>query len=290
MSDLISQAATDLIVREEVSSREVYERSYRRPEWPGGSSGVTIGIGYDVGAGVKDKAQLWADWRGHIPDHMIAALEPTIDVMGERARTLTARLHDKVDVPWDAAMAVFEGVDVPRWYGICAKALPNFEELSPDCKGALVSLAYNRGASFSKQWEPGDTQDRHREMRAIRQHMAERRFDRIPDEFQSMKRLWKGKGLDGLLARRDREAALFEAGLKQPPAPASVPASVAIPSPKPSAKTAQHIGWGAAFVAAFGTLAHWIGGHPIITAAAVIGAALAIFYVLKNPQQGAIKS
>ncbi len=154
MTDLISQAAIDLIVREEVSSKEIYERNYRRPEWPGGSSGVTIGIGYDVGAGVGDKAQLWSDWRGHIPDQMIAALEPAIGVTGERARAFTARLRDKVDVPWDAAMAVFEGVDVPRWYAICAKALPNFEELPPACSGALVSLAYNRGASFSKQRDP----------------------------------------------------------------------------------------------------------------------------------------
>jgi hypothetical protein len=180
MTDLISQAAIDLIVREEVSSKEVYERNYRRPEWPGGSSGITVGIGYDIGAGVKDNAQLWADWRNCIPDHMIAALEPAIGVTGDRARALTARLRDKIDVPWNAAIAVFERVDVPRWYAICAKALPNFDELSPDCKGALLSLAYNRGASFSRQRDPGDSQDRHREMRAIRQHMAERRFDRIP--------------------------------------------------------------------------------------------------------------
>jgi hypothetical protein len=280
----------NLILREEVSGKDAYDKLYRRPEWPGGSSGVTIGIGYDIGAGVSDKAQLWSDWRGRIPDHMIAALEPAIGVTGERARALTVRLRNQVDVPWDAAMAVFEQVDIPRWYATCDKALPNFERLSPDCKGALVSLAYNRGASFWKQWDPGDPLDRYREMRAIRQHMTERRFERIPDEFRSMKRLWKGKGLDGLLARRDREAALFEAGLRQSQAPAPVPASATIPPPKTSAATAQHIGWGAAFVTTFGTLAHWIGGHPVITAAAVIGAAIFVFHVFKTPRQGVIKS
>jgi hypothetical protein len=284
MTDLISQAAIDLIVREEVSGEDIYERNYRRPEWPGGSSGVTIGIGYDVGAGVSDRAQLWADWRGRIPNQMIAALEPAIGVTGDRARLLTARLRDRVDVPWDAAMAVFEGVDVPRWYALCAKALPNFEELSPDCRGALVSLAYNRGASFSKRRDPGDSQDRYREMRAIRRYMAERRFDPIPDEFRSMKRLWKGKGRDGLLARRDREASLFEIGLKQPGAPPQVPAPPSVP--KPSTSTANRIGWGAAFVSAFGTLAHWIGGHPVITVAAVIGATLVVLYVIRNPKPG----
>jgi hypothetical protein len=284
MTDLISQAAIDLIVREEVSSKKVYERNYRRPEWPGGASGVTIGIGYDVGAGVNDKAQLWADWRGRIPDPMIAALEPAIGVTGERALVLTARLRDRVDVPWDAANAVFEGVDIPRWYAICAKALPNFEKLPPDCRGALVSLAYNRGASFSKQRDPGDPLDRHREMRAIRQHMAERKYDRIPDEFRSMKRLWHGKGLDGLLARRDREAALFAAGLKRPAAPVAAPAPV--PQPRPTPSTANRIGWGAAFVSAFGALAHWIGGHAVITVAAVTAAALVVLYVIRNPKHG----
>ena len=124
---------------------------------------------------------------------MIAALEPAIGVTGERARVLTRGLRDKIDVSWEAAMAVFEGVDVPRWYAICKRALPDFEKLPPDCKGALVSLAYNRGASFD---QAGDAT--YREMRAIRQHIAEGRTDRIPDELRSMKRLWKGKGLDGL--------------------------------------------------------------------------------------------
>ena len=282
MTQLISQKAIHLVVSEEVSSKSTYEKLYRRPEWPGGSSGVTIGIGYDVGAGVKDKTQLWADWRGHIPDHMIAALEPAIGVTGERARALTARLRDKVDVPWDAAMAVFERADIPRWYALCAKALPNFEELSPDCKGALVSLAYNRGASFTKQRDPGDSQDRYREMRAIRQHMAERRFEHILNEFRSMKRLWKGKGLAGLLARRDREASLFEGGLKELAKPIPAPARTA----SPPISTAKRIGWGAAFVSAFGALAHWIGDHPLITVAVLIVATLIVLFVVNNPKQG----
>jgi hypothetical protein len=103
-----------------------------------------------------------------------------------------------------------------------------------------------------------------------------------------MKRLWRGKGLDGLLVRRDREAALFEAGLRQRPAPSQVPPT--IPPSKPSVVTVQRIGWGAAVVATFGALAHWVGGHPVITAAAVIAVVLAVLYILKNPQQGDIKS
>lgn len=203
--NLISQEAIDLIVAEEVSSREHYEKSLRSPEWPGGESGVTIGIGYDVGY-CDSAEQLWSDWRGYIPDEMITGLARAIGVTGGRAAALAQKLS-WVDVPWENAMAVFLKLDVPRWYATCKKHLPNFEELPPDCKGALVSLTYNRGPSFSS---PGP---RYQEMRNIKGHMSARRFDLIPQEFRDMKRLWAGRGLDGLLARRDREADMFERGL-----------------------------------------------------------------------------
>lgn len=41
--------AVAFIGREEVGSRELYDRMVCRPAWPGGPSGVTIGVGYDLG-------------------------------------------------------------------------------------------------------------------------------------------------------------------------------------------------------------------------------------------------
>lgn len=207
---LISQAAFDLIVAQEVTSQSVYERRYRRPEWPGGGSGITIGIGYDVGAGVSSKDQLRADWAGKISDAMIDALAHGIGVKGEAAHRLLQQVRSQVDVPWAAAIDVFANRDVPKWTALVCHALPNTDKLSPDCLGALVSLAYNRGASFSVM------DDRHIEMRAIKAHMAACEFAKIPDEFRRMKRLW-GHTLQGLLDRRDAEAALFERGLTTMP-------------------------------------------------------------------------
>lgn len=217
---LISQAAFDLIVEQEVTSKAAYEKRYRRPEWPGGGSGVTIGIGYDVGAGVSSRAQLDADWKGKIPDAMIDVLAHGIGVTGEAAHRLLPQIKPLVDVPWEAAIDVFANHDVPKWTVMVAKALPNTDKLSADCLGSLVSLAYNRGASFSQEG------DRYTEMRAIKTHMAACEFAKIPDEFRRMKRLW-GANLQGLLDRRDAEAALFERGLG-----ASVAAqSAATPAP-----------------------------------------------------------
>lgn len=204
---LISDAARDMIVGFEVTSRDNYERALQRPTWPKAGSGVTIGIGYDVGAGVSSKDKLWDDWRGKIPDSMIKALEPCVGVTGSAANALLPQVQNVV-VPWDAAVDVYTSTTIPEEYARCKRYLPNFDDLSPDSRGALVSLVMNRGPSFNKDG------DRYQEMRAIKQHMAAKDFDMIPDEIRSMKRIWEGQGLDGLLKRRDKEAAMFELGLR----------------------------------------------------------------------------
>lgn len=90
----ISQRAFDLIVAKEVTDEATYRRLYARPDWPGGSSGVTIGIGYDVG--YTDRAKLHCDWDGVIAPEMIKALERAVGVTGKRAKALAAELRDKV--------------------------------------------------------------------------------------------------------------------------------------------------------------------------------------------------
>jgi hypothetical protein len=199
-----SQAAINLIVMEEVTSRKLYELKYQHPEWPGGASGVTVGIGYDCGYSTPTIIQ--ADWGDKLPLTMVAALEAVAGIHGSAAAFHAHKLRGVVTVPWAAAMSVFIGRDMPKWEGIVAHALPNTERLAPDSFGALVSLAYNRGASFSAAG------DRYREMRAIRDHMTKEQFSEIPDEFRSMKRLWPN--VVGLRNRRDHEATLFEKGLK----------------------------------------------------------------------------
>lgn len=115
------------------------------------------------------------------------------------------RLQAKVDVPWASAIDVHREKVLPRWVGLVERSLPNTGAIGPDCLGALVSLTYNRGASFGKAGA------RYREMRNIKAHMAAKAFGDIPDEFRSMKRLWPD--MTGLQKRREREARLFERGL-----------------------------------------------------------------------------
>ncbi len=205
-----SQAAVDLIVLEEVTSKNLYNLKYQHPEWPGGASGVTIGIGYDCGYSTPTVIQ--ADWGDKLPVTMVAALEAVAGIHGSAASSHAHELRNVVMVPWDAAMAVFLDRDMPKWEAIVAKALPNASQLAPDRFGALVSLAYNRGPSFSAPWNRDkDHLDRYREMRAIRDHLAHMQFHEIPDDIRSMVRLWPNTV--GLRNRRMHEASLFEKGL-----------------------------------------------------------------------------
>ena len=203
---LIAQEAFDLIVSEEVTSEPFYRKKLRRPIWPGGASGVTIGVGYDLGQ--VTRSQLWADWKGHIPDTMNAALEKrALGIRGQAAAARARDLQGAVNVPWEAAIAVHRDCVLPRFVAKLRAALPNTEQLGPDCLGALASLVFNRGFSFTKP------EDRYVEMRNIRAHMEACDFAAIPDELRHMKRLWPN--LRGLQTRRDHEAALFERGLKE---------------------------------------------------------------------------
>lgn len=203
----ISQAAFDLIVASEVSSKAIYVRKYRYPEWPGQSSGVTIGIGYDVGQ--NSRAQLRADWTGKLPEAMLKILEKTCGVTGEAAEPLARAMkrNKSVDVPWDVALDVFSNHDVPRYLAMCRAYLPGFDDLPADCKGAILSIVFNRGASFNKAG------DRFKEMRAIKACVKSGNLAGIPALIKAMKRLWPNNDGKGLRIRRDAEAALFAKGL-----------------------------------------------------------------------------
>lgn len=200
----ISQKAIDLIIREEVSSEAYYRKHYTHPEWPGGASGVTIGIGYDIGYATEAKVK--ADWTGRVDADCVKAMLECVGVKGTAAKALSQRMNNRITVPWEAAMAVFMGRDIPQWIAATYHALPNCELLTPTCLGVLVSLNYNRGTGGYTS-----SADRFREMRAIKAAMAAKNFTAIPALLDSMSRLWTG----GVAARRHREANLFRDGMSE---------------------------------------------------------------------------
>ena len=177
------------------------ERYYdRHPEWPGEASGITIGVGWDLGhthAGETTRA-----WSPHVDK---ATLEILVALSGHRGEAAQVRLpHVRhLVIPWDAALAVFQDVTIPTWYLRTLRIYPQVDELPGDCAAALVSLVFNRG--------PNLTGDRRREMAEIQRLLRVGELGGVPDQLRAMKRLWPDT--KGLRRRRDEEAELFEAGL-----------------------------------------------------------------------------
>ena len=120
---------------------------------------------------------------------------------GQAGKQYTTVLRDAgIKVTWEQAQKIFETLTWPKFTRLAEKAFPGLDKLCDDAYGAIVSLVFNRGTSMS-----GESRS---EMREIRSLVPKKDYRSIALEIQKMKRIWKGKGLDGLLTRRDAESAL----------------------------------------------------------------------------------
>ncbi|MEZ0295517.1 MAG: hypothetical protein ACAI35_03580 [Candidatus Methylacidiphilales bacterium] len=209
--DIVAQigvSGLNLILYFEVGGGEAYyTRHLAEPTWPGVSSGVTIGIGYDLG--YNTEAQIRADWASRIA--RVEPLMPASGVTGSRAQSIVGSIRKTLGapIPWHAAYEVFRRRTLPRFIALTRSALPGFDQVPADARGALVSLVFNRGAGMQET-------DSRREMRAIRDLLRTASISdkrQIPAQIYSMKRLWPNTL--GLLRRRDAEADLFESSIAE---------------------------------------------------------------------------
>jgi len=192
----LSRKGLDFIIAQEATSEAYYSRREARPNWPGESSGVTIGIGYDLG--YNTLAQFNRDWDKQIFPRNLERLGRYCGVTGEAANQACVGLHDIV-IPWDAACQVFEEQTVPRFYLQMLRIYPQAESLPPDAASALLSLVFNRGTKL--------TGERRTEMMGIRNALADGKLSEIPKLFRDQTRLWPET--KGLRDRRVAEAQLF---------------------------------------------------------------------------------
>jgi hypothetical protein len=202
--DLPAEAVA-FIVRHEISSRAHYDARLQAPAYPGAESGLTIGIGYDLR--FSDPARLQDDWGSELPGPVLARLRPWL---GRRADARAVSGLADLRVPFGAAWRVFCRASLPRAVAEARAAYPALDGLPPLCRGALVSLVYNRGGRLTDR--PG--RDSRREMAEIRRLLdagGPADLAAVPARIEAMKRLWPT--LAGLRARRDEEAAMFRRGL-----------------------------------------------------------------------------
>jgi len=197
-----------------------HEGFVARPSFPGGQSGVTIGIGYDLGYATRQSFR--ADWQDYLPSTWLDRLTKAIGVTGAKAKDLLPSFMD-IRITPHAAIVVFEKKTLPRYLNMCRAAFEGFSLLPADAQGALVSLVFNRGTRMT---DKSPAIEERREMRAIHAAIAglassmfslDDTLREIAAELRSMKRLWDGSlpppydaKMGGLVRRREDEALLVE--------------------------------------------------------------------------------
>jgi hypothetical protein len=199
-----SRRSLDLLLGFEVGSRQRYEKEFQRPVWPGGNSGVTVGIGYDVG--MTQRAQVRADWGPLLSEVDLASLLAVQGVTGPAAKRLAQGVA-QVKIPLAVAEEVFYTRTLPSFAELTRKTFPGVQRLPADAQGMLLSLVYNRGASIDGP--------RRVEMANIQKLLraSKHSLPAVAAEFESMKRLWPD--LPGLQIRRQREAEVIRASRRR---------------------------------------------------------------------------
>lgn len=227
----VSDRAFQLIVNYETGGKSYYERVIKsRPIWPKASSGITIGFGYDLGyVGLDEYRRDWGALIAKLTSQQRQALDACVGHHSgkDSAQTMQALLASVTDIvaSWSDSEVVFKAKTLPKFALMTEKALPNCKSLNGDCFGVLVSLTFNRGASYGMAHNPAkDPRDRYREMRAIKAAMVAKNFADIPRQIKAMVRIWAGTDIEtGMKRRRSDETDLFIAGLGSGlPAPAMV--------------------------------------------------------------------
>jgi len=206
---MLSKKSLDLILEFEVGGGENYYNKFlKNPAWPEGQSGVTIGVGYDLG--YVNKTEFSEDWKD-LPKEIFDRLYKVVGIKGYNAKNLIRGLRDIV-IPWEVSLQVFNNKTVKKFWNLTRDTFPNFDNLPEDAKGGLVSLVFNRGSALEG--------DRRREMKLIRDGMRitnifdQKSLSFIANQIRNMKRIWAGGSIEkGMNRRRDAEAKLIEQSL-----------------------------------------------------------------------------
>lgn len=153
----VDPAVVELVVRWEIGSQAQYVRKYQGVICPGGASGPTIGIGFDLGT--QTPAEIRAAWGWH-PD--IDRLVTASGQVGPEKCKAWRAAHRDIRVSYDDALRVFATHDWPRYMAMAARAYrAGWVDLTLNHQRALGGNGYNRGFSFlgSRRTEMREVRD-----------------------------------------------------------------------------------------------------------------------------------
>jgi GH24 family phage-related lysozyme (muramidase) len=194
---IVSKQTIDKLIEFEISSKSYYDKYLQNPHFPGGSSGITIGLGYDLGYHTEDEIR--RDWSSYISSVNLSRLIKVARLKGNIAKSNVNSLKD-IKITYNDAFKVFIEVSYPKYVNQTISIYPELNKLHSSAIGALVSLVYNRGNSVNGANRV--------EMKELQTCIKNSNYECMSDTIIKMKRLWVNTNLKGLLSRRDWEASM----------------------------------------------------------------------------------
>ena len=187
------------VVEFETGGKAYYEKFLKKMTWPKGESGITMGIGADLGYMTKEEFEKF--FSKYFTKKQCERLNDVIGLKGESAKNALSKVKD-IELSWDNAYKAFIEWTLPKFWKMTSDLWIGLNKLKEPAQIALVSIVFNRGSATK-----GPSRV---EMVNIKPYVMCQNYNAIAKEIRSMKRLWADKGLDGLLKRREDEAKMVE--------------------------------------------------------------------------------
>lgn len=187
------------VINFETGGEQYYNKFLKKATYPGGASGVTIGIGADLGYLSREEFDKY--FAKYFTEDEAKKLRSVIGLKGQSAKSALSKVKG-IELSWNNAKKIFINWTLPKFWKLTNGIWPGMDQLCENAQIALTSIVFNRGSSLKGNGR--------KEMVNIQSLVKKKDIKGIAKEIKSMKRLWIGKGLDGLLKRRDIEAKMVE--------------------------------------------------------------------------------
>ena len=187
------------VINFESGGETYYNKFLKKVCWPGGESGLTIGIGADLGYMSRDEFETY--FETYFDSTSSSKLKSVIGLKGNNAKNKLSTVRH-IELSWSNAMNAFTRWTLPKFWRLSNGVWPGLDGLKEQAQIALVSIVFNRGTSVK-----GSSRI---EMKNIKAFVIKKDYPGIAREIRSMKRLWSSKNMSGLIKRRDVEADMVE--------------------------------------------------------------------------------
>ena len=132
------------VINFETGGRLYYDRLLKKVTWPGGASGLTIGIGADLGYMTTEEFDSF--FAKFFTSSENARLRSAIGLKGQTAKNCLVSVKG-IELSWENAASAFVDWTLPKFWKLTNQLWPGIEQLHEKAQIALVSIVFNRGAA-----------------------------------------------------------------------------------------------------------------------------------------------